>query len=111
MAEPPAPVSEPAFHDSADVRGYLATGSDEAGFVQVLTGQTSYPDKMMDTVDRLSASLVRSGLDLIGGTVALHHARHLHRSGVLHLGRAGPGRRAATAAAGAAGRADRAEGA
>ncbi|GIG02401.1 hypothetical protein [Catellatospora citrea] len=66
-------VSEPTFHDSADVRGYLATGSDKAGFVQVITGQTTDPDKMMDSVVRLSASLHAFRPDLIGGTVALHH--------------------------------------
>lgn len=66
-------VFDPTFHDSADVRGYLATGSDQAGFVQVITGQTSDPDRMMDSVVRLSASLHRFRPDLIGGTVALHH--------------------------------------
>ncbi|GAA1417575.1 hypothetical protein ACFQZ4_39635 [Catellatospora coxensis] len=66
-------VFDPTFHDSADVRGYLATGSDDAGFVQVITGQTSDPDRMMDSVVRLSASLHQFRPDLIGGTVALHH--------------------------------------
>lgn len=66
-------VFDPTFHDSADVRGYLATGSDQAGFVQVITGQTTDPDKMMDSVVRLSASLHPFRPDLIGGTVALHH--------------------------------------
>ncbi|MFC7246889.1 hypothetical protein ACFQO7_30800 [Catellatospora aurea] len=66
-------VSDPTFHDSADVRGYLATGSDDAGFVQVITGRTGDPDKMMDSVVRLSASLHQFRPDLIGGTVALHH--------------------------------------
>ncbi|WP_230686635.1 hypothetical protein [Catellatospora vulcania] len=65
-------IDDPSFADSADVRGYLATGSDKAGFVQVITGETTDPDRMMESVVRLSASLHPFRPELIGGTVALH---------------------------------------
>jgi hypothetical protein len=58
------------FHDCGDVTTFLDGGSDQAGFVQVIRGRTSEPERakaMLDNTGELRAMRP----EIIGGTLAL----------------------------------------
>ncbi len=62
---------EPTFHDCDDVRMLLGGGSDEAGFVQVIQGRISDPEKFAMFMDQPMDLLSRARPEIIGGTMAV----------------------------------------
>lgn len=60
------------FHDCDEVLGFLAEGSDDAGFVQIIQGRVTDPDRMLRLMEESSEPLRRLRPDVIGGTIALH---------------------------------------
>jgi len=59
------------FLDSSDVTTWLDGGSDDAGFVQVIEGHMSNPDRMRDLMERHSDQMRAARPEVIGGIVAL----------------------------------------
>jgi hypothetical protein len=59
-----------AFHDAEEVLTFLAGGSDRAGFVQVIQGRTTDPERMTAMLQQGSAELAEMRPDVIGGIVA-----------------------------------------
>ena len=62
---------EATFHDCDDVTMMLDGGSDSAGFVQVIQGRLSDPEKFRMMMDRPMDTLHEARPDIIGGTVAI----------------------------------------
>lgn len=62
---------EVTFRDSIDAEEFLRGGSDDAGFVQVITGQARDMDKMRELNEQY-AQYAHLRPDLIGGVIALH---------------------------------------
>ncbi len=62
---------EPTFHDCDDVRMMLGGGSDEAGFVQVIQGHITDPEKFGMMMDEPMDMLSRERPEIIGGTMAV----------------------------------------
>ena len=62
---------EVTFHDCDDVMMMLDGGSDDAGFVQVIQGRISDPDKFRMMMDQPMDMLHQARPDIIGGTVAV----------------------------------------
>jgi hypothetical protein len=62
---------EPTFHDCDDVRMMLDGGSDSAGFVQVIQGRISDPEKVAMMMDQPMDMLHRERPEIIGGTMAV----------------------------------------
>ncbi len=65
-------VGTVTVRDSARVRTFLDAGSDRAGFVQVLLGRTTTPERMVALVDSAAAELFPARPDVVGGIVAQH---------------------------------------
>jgi hypothetical protein len=64
--------SPPTFHDCDDVTVWLDGGSDDAGFVQVIQGETDDPDRLKEVMGGESDDEMRQQRpDIIGGTFAL----------------------------------------
>jgi hypothetical protein len=61
------PVS---FHDCGDVTTFLDGGSDDAGFVQVISGHTENPSPMKEMVND-TGDLRAMRPEIIGGTLAI----------------------------------------
>jgi hypothetical protein len=61
---------EPVFHDCPQVDTFLAGGSDQAGFVQVLQGTVDDPDRMWQMMPQMS-NLNDYRPEIIGGMIAL----------------------------------------
>jgi hypothetical protein len=59
------------FLESSDVTTWLAGGSDDAGFVQVIQGHLADPDRMRSLMERFSDQMHELRPDVIGGTVAV----------------------------------------
>jgi len=59
------------FHDCDDVQLMLDGGSDRAGFVQVIQGRISDPEKFRMMMDAPMDMLHRERPDILGGTVAV----------------------------------------
>ena len=59
------------FHDCDDVQMMLDGGSDSAGFVQVIQGRISDPDKFRMMMDQPMDMLHKARPDIIGGTIAV----------------------------------------
>jgi hypothetical protein len=62
---------EATFHDCDDVTMMLDGGSDSAGFVQVIQGRLSDPEKFRMMMDRPMDMLHEARPDIIGGTIAI----------------------------------------
>jgi hypothetical protein len=63
-------AGEVVFHDCPTVDTFLAGGSDDAGFVQVIQGTVSDADRMRELMGQMSG-LNDYRPEIIGGTVAL----------------------------------------
>src|SRR5437762_7337373 len=50
-------AGEVTFHDCTDVHTFLDGGSDDAGFVQIIQGRTSDPDRMRELLEQSSKAL------------------------------------------------------
>jgi hypothetical protein len=61
-----------AFHDCSQVSTFLAGGSDDAGFVQVIQGAVRDPERMDQLSRQVERPLRRFRPDIIGWTTALH---------------------------------------
>jgi hypothetical protein len=59
------------FHDCDDVLLMLGGGSDDAGFVQVIRGRVSDPERLRSTLDRVGAILHDARPEIIGATIAV----------------------------------------
>jgi len=59
------------FMDSSDVTTWLAGGSDDAGFVQIIEGHYQHPDEMKAMMEAHSDELQAMRPEIIGGTVAM----------------------------------------
>ena len=59
------------FHDCDDVQLMLDGGSDDAGFVQVIQGRISDPEKFRMMMDQPMDMLHRERPDILGGTIAV----------------------------------------
>lgn len=62
---------EPTFHDCDDVHMLLDGGSDDAGFVQVIQGRISDPERFGMMMDEPMDLLHRMRPEIIGGTMAV----------------------------------------
>jgi len=63
------PVS---FFDCPQVDVWMAGGSDDAGFVQVMEGHTNNADRLRELMRRYADDMHRMRPEIIGATVALH---------------------------------------
>jgi hypothetical protein len=59
------------FTDSSDVSTWLAGGSDDAGFVQVIEGRLQDPERMRSMMDEHSDRMHEMRPEIIGATVAM----------------------------------------
>jgi hypothetical protein len=60
------------FFDSADVFTWLAGGSDDAGFVQVIEGHLKNPQLMRSMMEKYSQQVNEMRPEIIGATIATH---------------------------------------
>ena len=61
----------PTFQDCDDVTVWLAGGSDDAGFVQIIQGRTDDPDRLKQVMTDDTRDVGSERPDIIGGTFAL----------------------------------------
>lgn len=59
------------FHDCDDVTMFLGGGSDEAGFVQVIQGRLSDPERFHRFMSQPMDALAEARPEIMGGTVAI----------------------------------------
>jgi hypothetical protein len=59
------------FIDSSDVTTWLAGGSDDAGFVQIIEGHFQHPDVMKQMMEEHSDELAAMRPEIIGGSIAM----------------------------------------
>jgi hypothetical protein len=59
------------FHDCDDATLFLGGGSDEAGFVQVIQGRLSDPDRFRKFLSQPMDALAEARPEIMGGTVAI----------------------------------------
>ncbi|MPY98387.1 MAG: hypothetical protein GEU97_10390 [Actinophytocola sp.] len=59
------------FHDCRDVIVLLGGGSDDAGFVQVIQGQVTDPDRARAFAEQTSELMAQYRPDVIGATIAI----------------------------------------
>jgi hypothetical protein len=62
---------EVSFHDCDDVTMMLDGGSDDAGFVQVIQGRLSDPEKFRHMMEGPMDTLHEARPDILGGTIAV----------------------------------------
>jgi len=60
------------FVDCPDVTQWMQGGSDDAGFVQVMEGQTADAERMRQMMSEYSEDMHRSRPEIIGATIAMH---------------------------------------
>jgi hypothetical protein len=60
------------FMDFSDVSEWLQGGSDDAGFVQVMEGQSRDPRRMRELMERYGEEIHKMRPEIIGATFALH---------------------------------------
>jgi hypothetical protein len=65
-------TGEVKFHDCHEARSFLAGGSDEAGFVQIIQGRALDVDRLWEVNERVGPLLAKVRPDVLGGTVAVH---------------------------------------
>ena len=61
----------PTFYDCDDVSVWMAGGSDDAGFVQVIKGKTDDSDRLKEVMGAPDDDMRQERPDIIGGTFAL----------------------------------------
>jgi hypothetical protein len=61
----------PEFHDCDDVTVWMDGGSDDAGFVQVITGKTNDPAELKAVLSEDTSALREMRPEIIGGTLAI----------------------------------------
>ena len=59
------------FIESSDVTSWLAGGSDDAGFVQIIEGHFQHADQMRQLMEQHSDDLAAMRPDIIGGNIVL----------------------------------------
>lgn len=64
-------VSEPEFHSCDDVKLLLGGGSDDAGFVQVIQGRLSDPERARVLADESAGLITRYRPDILGAALAI----------------------------------------
>jgi len=64
-------AGEVTFLDSSDVTTWLAGGSDDAGFVQVIEGHLRDPERMRSMMEQHSDEMRQMRPEIIGATVAV----------------------------------------
>jgi hypothetical protein len=62
---------EISFHDCDDAMMFLGGGSDEAGFVQVIQGRLTDPDRFRKFMSQPMDALAQARPEIMGGTVAI----------------------------------------
>ncbi len=62
---------EVGFHDCEDVTLFLGGGSDEAGFVQVIQGRLSDPERFRHFMEQPMDALHEARPEILGGTIAI----------------------------------------
>src|SRR4051812_43049541 len=60
------------FHDSRQVYEFGAGGSDDAGFVQVIQGRVTDPDRALELMRQTEEPMRELRPDVIGGVIAVH---------------------------------------
>ena len=63
---------EVTFHDCADVHLMGRGGSDDAGFVQIMQGRFTQPERAADLMRRMEQPLRELRPDVLGGALCLH---------------------------------------
>lgn len=63
--------SEVRFHDCEDVTLFLGGGSDEAGFVQVMQGRLTDPQRFRQFMEQPMEALHEARPEILGGTIAI----------------------------------------
>ena len=71
----PAFDGEPSFIDCLEVDEFLGGGSDSAGFVQIMKGQTSDKQKLRAMGNEMEEMLPKVRPDVLGGYVGWHGDR------------------------------------
>ena len=71
----PAFDGEVTFTDSTEVDAMFGGGSDNAGFVQIMSGRAVDPATMRGTAEQMEAELQKARPDILGGLVAWHGDR------------------------------------
>ncbi len=61
----------PEFHDCRDVMMMLGGGSDEAGFVQIMRGKLTDPERAKAMFNEMESSLQQARPDIMGATLAI----------------------------------------
>ena len=74
-ATSPAFDGEVTFTDSTEVDAMFGGGSDNAGFVQIMSGRAVDPATMRGTAEQMEAELQKARPDILGGLVAWHGER------------------------------------
>ncbi|GGK12761.1 hypothetical protein GCM10010124_01620 [Pilimelia terevasa] len=72
--------AEPAFHDCDRPMTFLGGPSERAGFVQVVQGHTTAPERLRELSEHTVDHLARLRPDLIGGLVAIAGDGTVHRA-------------------------------
>ena len=62
---------EATFHDSDDVTMFLDGGSDDAGFVQVIQGKLTDPERFREFMAQPMDALHEARPEILGGTIAI----------------------------------------
>ena len=62
---------EPTFYNVTDIEPWLAGGSDDAGFVQVIQGRVSDPERFRHFMEQPMDMLHEQRPEIIGGTIAM----------------------------------------
>lgn len=60
------------FHDCTKVDTFLAGGSDDAGFVQIIEGRATDPDRLRELAVQSEQAMHEARPEIIGGTIAMH---------------------------------------
>jgi hypothetical protein len=71
----PAFDGDPTFIDCPEVDVFLGGGSDSAGFVQIMKGQTTDKQKLREMGQEMEEMLPKMRPDVIGGYVGWHSER------------------------------------
>jgi hypothetical protein len=73
MAQKLAALMEgpPEFHDCDDVTEWMGGGSDDAGFVQIMRGNTDDPDRIKNMITEDTSDLQEARPDIMGGTLGI----------------------------------------
>ena len=65
-------IEDPLFHDCTEVHLSKDGGSDEAGFVQVMQGKTTDPEKARELDSQMEGRMDKLRPDVLGSVTAVH---------------------------------------